>query len=76
MSSWLDRPDRECEALKAAQTEAMTVTGRQIQLYRDELRVTDNKEIQPLNRAQYEGEHNCKSVQSREPIQYVSSVCL
>lgn len=64
MSSWLGRPDREREALKAARTEVMTVTGGQMQLRRDELGVTGNKEIQPLEGVQSEGKHNCKSGES------------
>lgn len=59
----------------STKSSTMTVTGRQIQLYRDELRVTGYKAIQLLKRVQYKGEHYCKSVQSRESIQCVSSVC-
>lgn len=76
VSSWLGWTDREREALKAAQTGVMAVTGGQIQLCRDELWVTDNKDIQPLERVQRKVNIPLKAARVQTAIQCVSPAFL
>lgn len=68
VSSWLGRTDREREALKAAQTGVMTVTGGQIQLCRDELLSHWQQRHSASGKSSEEGKHTAKSSKSPDSL--------